>query len=91
MRFVVKLEGLLFETDPLVPIHTETTAQADSLPLEETGRDVQTPVSDFSLLDIALSVAHRGRRATKELMKGSGSSVDSNDKISSLESGDTAH
>jgi tyrosine-protein kinase Etk/Wzc len=61
MRFVVKLEGLLFETDPLVPIHTETTAQADSLPLEETGRDVQTPVSDFSLLDIAVLLLRNKR------------------------------
>ena len=38
----------------MVPIHTETTSQADSLLLEENGRVVQDPASEVSLLDITL-------------------------------------
>jgi len=45
----------------LVPIHTETTVQPDSLLLEENGRAVQDPVSEVSLLEIALLLVRNKR------------------------------
>jgi tyrosine-protein kinase Etk/Wzc len=45
----------------LVPIHTETTAQPDSLLLEENGRAVQDPVSEVSVLDIAVLMVRNKR------------------------------
>jgi uncharacterized protein involved in exopolysaccharide biosynthesis len=45
----------------LVPIHTETTAQADSLLLEENGRAVPDPVSEVSVLDIAVLMVRNKR------------------------------
>jgi uncharacterized protein involved in exopolysaccharide biosynthesis len=54
-RFVVKFRNLSWrEPEPLVPIHTETTVQTDSLLLEENGRAVPDPVSEVSLLDITV-------------------------------------
>lgn len=50
-----KIERLKYcrEPDPLVPIHTETTVQADSLLLQENG-GVQNPIREISVLDIAV-------------------------------------
>jgi tyrosine-protein kinase Etk/Wzc len=45
----------------LVPIHTETTAEADSLLFEENGRAVQNPVREVSLLDIAVLLVRKKR------------------------------
>jgi uncharacterized protein involved in exopolysaccharide biosynthesis len=45
----------------LVPIHTETTAQADPLLLEENGREVQRPVSEISFLDIVVLLVRKKR------------------------------
>lgn len=45
----------------MVPIHTETTAQSDSLLVEENGRVVQNPVSEISVLDIAVLLVQNKR------------------------------
>ena len=45
----------------MVPIHTETTAQADPLLLEENGRVVQNPVNEVSVLDIAVLLVRNKR------------------------------
>jgi len=61
-RFVVEFRNLSWrEPEPLVPIHTETTVQPDSLLLEENGRAVQDPVSEVSLLEIALLLVRNKR------------------------------
>jgi len=45
----------------LVPVHTETTVQADPLLLEESGRDAQSPVSEVSFLDIVVLLVRKKR------------------------------
>ena len=45
----------------MVPIHTETTAQADALLLEENGREVPGPVSELSFLDIVVLLVRKKR------------------------------
>lgn len=45
----------------MVPIHTETTAQADPLLLEENGREDQHPVSEISFLDIVVLLVRKKR------------------------------
>ena len=45
----------------MVAIHTETTAQSDPLLLEENGREVQSPVSEVSFLDIVVLLVRKKR------------------------------
>lgn len=45
----------------MVPVHTETIVQADPLLLEESGRDVQSPVSEISFLDIVVLLVQKKR------------------------------
>src|SRR5437879_3482083 len=60
--FVVEFRNLSWrEPEPLVPIHTETTTQPDSLLLEESGRAVRDPVSEVSLLDITVVLVRNKR------------------------------
>ena len=69
-RFVVEFRNLNWrEPEPLVPIHTETTAQSDSLLMEESGRAVRDPVSEVSLLDITVLLV-RNKRFILRVVRG---------------------
>jgi len=45
----------------LVPVHTETTAQADPLLLEDNGPEIQSPASEISFLDIVVLLTQNKR------------------------------
>ncbi len=45
----------------MVPVHTETTAQADPLLLEDNGPEIQSPASEISFLDIVVLLTQNKR------------------------------
>jgi tyrosine-protein kinase Etk/Wzc len=62
VHFVVEFtQHISREPGTLVPVHTDTSAQADSLLLEVNGREAQDPVTEVSLLDVAVLLVKRKR------------------------------
>ena len=61
-HFVVEFtQHISREPGTLVPVHTDTTAQADSLLIEVNGREAQDPVTEVSFLDVAVLLVKRKR------------------------------